>query len=69
MVEVFKTNVRKRSEAKGLIALLQKHFPGSQVNFDLDDCDHVLRIEGSGLAPDKVMMLLEEKGFDCDILE
>ena len=49
MIEVFKTNVQEFSEAQKLVALLRKHFPNSKINFDLDDCDKVLRVEGNNL--------------------
>jgi hypothetical protein len=69
MVEVFKTNVQEFSEAQKLVALLRRHFPDSKVNFDLDDCDKVLRIEGSSLRIEKVMTLVMEKGFLCAVLD
>ena len=69
MVEVFKTNVNKVSQAKKIVTLLLQHFPESKVNFDLDDCDKVLKIAGEGFAPRKVMMLVKRNGFDCKILE
>lgn len=45
MIEVFKTNVQKAAQSRLMIKLLKVHFPASQINFDLDDCDKVLRIE------------------------
>ncbi|OQP65932.1 hypothetical protein A3860_15190 [Niastella vici] len=69
MVEVFKTNVQEFSEAQKLVVLLRRHFPGTKINFDLDDCDKVLRVEGSNLRIEKVMMLVMEKGFLCTVLD
>ena len=69
MVEVFKTNVQEFSEAQKLVALLRRHFPDSKINFDLDDCDKVLRVEGSNLRIEKVMTLITEKGFFCKVLD
>ena len=68
-VEVFKTNVNESVHARQLVALLQQHFPGSRINFDLDDCDKVLRVEGHNLRVAKVMDLVQENGFHCRILE
>ena len=45
MLEIFKTNVRKVSEAKKLVILLLDHFPEAKINFDLKDCDNILRVE------------------------
>lgn len=69
MVEVFKTNVQEFEEAQNLVALLRQHFPDSKVNFDLDDCDKVLRVEGNNLKIEKVMTLIMEKGFLCKVLD
>ena len=69
MVEVFKTNVQEFSQAQKLVALLSRHFPGSKINFDLDDCDKVLRVEGNNLRIEKVMNLVMEKGFLCTVLD
>ena len=47
-----------------------EHFsPGSKINFDLDDCDKVLRVEGNNLRIEKVMTLVMEKGFLCTVLD
>ena len=69
MIEVFKTNVQEFSEAQMLVALLRKHFPNSKINFDLDDCDKVLRVEGNNLLIEKVMTLVTQKGFLCTVLD
>ncbi len=69
MIEVFKTNVQEFSEAQKLVALLLRHFPNSKINFDLDDCDKVLRVEGHNLRVEKVMTLVSEKGFLCKVLD
>ena len=69
MVEVFKTNVEKVQQAITLINELRLHFPESKINFDLDDCDKILRVEGIHFLTDKVMLLLEKNGFKCRLLE
>jgi hypothetical protein len=69
MVEIFSTNVRRASQAKEIIALLTKHFPGIKINFDLSDCDRVLKIAGKNLVPEKVMIMVRQKGFECRPLE
>ena len=69
MIEVFKTNVQEFTQAQRLVALLQRHFPGNKINFDLDDCDKVLRVEGTHFITEKVMGLMQEKGFQCNVLD
>lgn len=68
-VEVFKTNVGDNTQAEQLRALLLQHFPGSEIHFDLDDCDKVLRIEGGNFITGKVMTLVNANGFACSVLE
>jgi len=69
MIEVFKTNIRKLSQAKQLIALLLQHFPGSKINIDLHDCDKVLRVEAHHFLPATILRLVQENGFACSVLE
>jgi len=67
-VEVFKTNVQSRTAAEQLAARLQRLFPDSRINFDLDDCDKVLRIEGINICCEKTISLLKADGYDCGVL-
>jgi len=69
MWEIFKTNVRKVAEAKKLVILLLDHFPEAKINFDLKDCDNILRVEAKDFVPEKVMLLVKENGFACNVLE
>jgi hypothetical protein len=69
MVEVFKTNVAEVSHADAIVEILQQYFPGNRINFDLEDCDKVLRIEGKNFAAVKVMRVVHEHGFVCEELE
>ena len=69
MVEVFKTNVEREEEAEKLLHLLHRQFPGSRINFDLHDCDKILRVEGAHTLPVKVMQLVQENGFACSVLD
>ena len=69
MIEVFKTNVSEPSEAKTLVTLLLRHFPGSRINFDLHDRDKILRIEGTSFEPENVMLVITKKGYECVVLE
>ena len=69
MVEVYKTNVNRRRQAKKLTAHLTEHFPALKINFDLEDCDHILRIEGEDILNEKITRLVTESGYRCEILE
>lgn len=69
MIEVFKTDVEEMAQAKRIIDLLLEHFPGNKINFDLHDCDKILRVEGKSFCPETIMSLVIQNGFRCNILE
>ena len=69
MVEVFKTNVQKKAQGKMLLSILSEAFPLSKINFDLSDCDKVLRVEGDNMEASTIMMLVKQHGFNCDVLD
>ena len=69
MVEVFKTNVQKKTQSKMLLSILSEAFPSFKINFDLSDCDKVLRVEGDNIEALSIMILLKENGFKCEILD
>ncbi len=69
MVEIFKTNVQKKAESKMLLSILSAAFPSLKVNFDLTDRDKVLRIKGDNVEALRIMVLVKEYGFNCEILD
>ncbi len=69
MVEVFKTNVGKRHRAENPLCALSETFPSFKINFDLSDCDKVLRVEGENMEALRIMLLLKQYGYTCEMLE
>jgi hypothetical protein len=66
MIYVFKTSVDSRSKFESATALLQELLPNSLWNFDLEDCDNILRIDSELDIPN----LIQNNGiFDCIELE
>jgi hypothetical protein len=45
MIEVFKTDVNNNDHANILIDHIHRAFVGYKANFDLDDCDKILRVK------------------------
>jgi hypothetical protein len=70
MVEVFKTNVKERMHANMLIGQIHRAFTGYKANFDLDDCDRILRVKSTMGPVDsfRLIHLLQELGFKAEIL-
>ncbi|MCI0449247.1 MAG: hypothetical protein L0Y79_05585 [Chlorobi bacterium] len=69
MVEVFKTNIQDKSTASKVLEDLYRHFPGYKINFDLEDCDKILRIENEKVVPGEVLKILNHNGYFCEVLE
>ncbi len=70
MVEVFKTNVDNIAICHQLVHELQSLDSLYQVNFDLEDCDRILRIENreGTIECDGVIKTLARFGFSAEIL-
>lgn len=68
MIEVFKTNINEVYESKDITKKLLEYFPLSKINFDLEDCDKILRIESKFIDVQKVIQLFNENDFQCEIL-
>ncbi|MBL7839731.1 MAG: hypothetical protein JNJ75_06300 [Cyclobacteriaceae bacterium] len=70
VIEVFKTNVETAEQAGRLIELIHENFPQFTANFDLDDCDRILRIKSAELIRENsIPDFLQQNGFDAAVLE
>ena len=71
MVEVFKTDVEKPDHAASIVERITEHFREYQVNFDLEDCDRILRIKSSEnhVQSEAIIELLADHGFRAEILD
>lgn len=69
MIEVFKTNIAYAGQETLVLQKLGMLLPHHKINFDLEDCDKILRIEGEGFDPRTVMELLKENNLACVRLE
>ncbi len=69
-VEVFKTNVGDPEQARMLIDQIQQSFMGCIANFDLEDCDKILRVKYATelIDPSPLIKLLHDFGFDAEVL-
>jgi hypothetical protein len=69
-VEILRTNVHSEADATILVQLLQSKFPGCEINFDLEDCDRILRIAGANHSFNlsEIQDLVASKGFFSEVL-
>jgi hypothetical protein len=68
MVDVFKTNIQDSQVAENILQELKKHFPNALINFDLNDCDNILRIEHNENNIKKTFHVFQNLGHFCEIL-
>jgi hypothetical protein len=59
VVEVFKTNITAKKDAKKIINALQILLPLAKINFDLDDYDNILRIEDDNISTIEIVAYLQ----------
>ena len=76
MVEVFITDIQSNIQADFILKNIQKDNTNLKINFDLNEtdlsfpCGHtILRVEGSNINSDKIMVSVRQQGFHCEILE
>jgi len=69
MTEIFKTTVRNKTQAKRVVESLVPILAGAKINFDLSDCDRILRIEGiDDTCLQTVIDQLQQLGYHCERL-
>ena len=61
MVEVFKTSIEHEKEASIVKAILGEYLGYSNITFDLEDCDRILRVKASKIDPKMIINL--SQGF------
>ncbi len=71
MIEVYKTNIEKRKAAKRVRKMLHQKFPDLLINFDLEDCDNIMRVENREgyFDVDLILQQVSEMDFCIEILE
>lgn len=70
MIWVFKTSVNTKTKIKSISGILNSQIqPQGSWNFDLDDCDRVLRIECEKLEIVSLQQALAQAGIDCEELD
>lgn len=70
MVEVFKTNVHEHRHAHMLLERIHAAFAHYAANFDLEDCDRILRVKcATGhIPPQALIEILKDHGFEASVL-
>lgn len=68
MIYVFKTSVRNKNQVKKLKPDISKILPDEKWNFDLEDCDKILRIDSDENIVVRIVDVLSVHKFYCEEL-
>jgi hypothetical protein len=71
MVEIFKTNVNSKRLANSTVKNLHACFPSYCFNFDLDDCDRILRVQSEQCPIEirKIIRIVKEYSIEVSLFE
>jgi len=71
MIEVFKTNVSDAARAREILDTIHRMLPDCSANFDLDDCDRILRVvcNKGTMNVDAFLVLIGSMGCRAEVLQ
>jgi len=69
VIYVFKTSVQTKKATKELTSKLDMFIPNSKWNFDLEDCDNILRVDSQEATSRQIIDFMNLHQFDCSELE
>ena len=69
MIFIFKTSVKTKMQAQQLKLHINTMLPNAKWNFDLTDCDKILRIDSEENIVLKIIDLLNRHNYSCEELE
>ena len=69
IIYIFKTSVRTKKAVRKMTDKLNTFIPSSKWNFDLEDCDKILRVESREVTARQIIDFLNTLQFDCLELE
>jgi hypothetical protein len=67
MIEVFKTNIQNEKQNEIIKIQILKQYPKLKIDFDLEDIDKVLSVEGE-FNPLVIIETVVLIGFECEIM-
>ena len=70
MIEVFRTNVNDRAQANMIVDRIHEQYSFYKANFDLQDCDRIVRIKSSTgqIHSPSLISILNDFGFQGEVL-
>lgn len=52
-----------------MVKKLTRQLPACKINFDLTDCDNILRIEGEDIELPAIVTIMQDDNYECVALE
>lgn len=68
MINIFKTSVKNQRDINLVKPHLNELAGISKWNFDLEDCDKILRVESEIKNDFTIIKILQDSGFECEEL-
>lgn len=68
MIFIFKTSVQRQEDIRQLKPHLDGIKPWAKWNFDLEDCDKILRVDAPTNDAGRIIRILQTNGFVCEEL-
>lgn len=69
MIEVFRTNVDSYEMAASVVKAISNHFAGLESNFDLGDCDRILRVKShDNFNPSDIAAFVSSLNVQIEVL-
>jgi hypothetical protein len=71
MVEIFKTNVTNKKLAEKVLKTLHARLPAYHFNFDLEDCDRILRAQSEVVSMDvaNIVQIVNDQRVEICLFE
>jgi len=70
MIEIFKTNIGDAEQARLVAREIRERFSHYSVNFDLDDCDRIMRVKCDleHIDTANISTILAKLGINAEVL-
>jgi len=70
MIEIFRTNIKRKDAKKQVLTAIREELPGVVATLDLEDKDKVLRVVGAWepVSTASIIELVKKQGFECELL-
>lgn len=69
MMELFKTNITEVKYSTQIIRKLNEKFTDYKINFDLEDCVKIIRVEGESINIKGIVDMAQRSNILLQILE